>query len=347
MLGWVVATCLLVTPAAVAQDDDTGEQESSGLTTWSVRPATAEGRDDRAWVELTLEPGESVDEYLAVRNLSADTTTFSVTAADGYMTDGGRFNMLPSDHESVAAGTWIDVQSEVTVEPGDTEIVPYTITVPEQVTPGDHPAGIAASVFTGSGDAGGGAVGVESRVGFRVMIRVPGDLEPSLSVLGARTTYNRSWNPFQAGSMTLDYLLVNDGNVRLDGSRAMTVSAPLVEQRASEVAALGELFVDDRREYSTTVSQVWPMGRVTTVVEILPEAIIDADNVPDVEPVRIEVVSWVMPWSQLAVAAALVLLVLGFWRERRRRGEAWEQRLEAARAEGRAAASDDTEEVDA
>lgn len=336
MLCWLLAACLLAGPGAAAQEDDEGEQEGSGQVTWSVRPADADGSDGRSWAELTLEPGESADEFLAVRNLSANATTFAISAADGYMTHGGRFNMLPSDRESVAAGTWIEVQPEVTVEAGETAVVPYTITVPERVTPGDHPAGIAASVFSEAAAEGGG-VGVESRVGFRVMVRVPGELEPSIDISGARATYGRSWNPFQAGTMTVDYAVVNDGNVRLSGERAVTVSAPLMDARVSEDAPLGELFVDDRRDYSTTVSRVWPFGRVTTVVSVVPE-VIDADDAPDVEPVRLELTSWVMPWSQLAVVVAVLLLVYGFWWERRRRQHVWEQRLEAAREEGRDAA---------
>jgi hypothetical protein len=95
--------------------------------------------------------------------------TLRISAADGYFQENGRFSMLPSDKESVDAGLWIEVQDEVTVGAGETVIVPFTTTVPENATPGDHAAGIAASVLSQQVEEDGAMAGVESRVGFRVM----------------------------------------------------------------------------------------------------------------------------------------------------------------------------------
>ncbi|MEK8107066.1 hypothetical protein NKG94_21505 [Micromonospora sp. M12] len=69
------------------------------------------------------------------------------------------------------------MQERVTVGPNETRVVPFTITVPKGATPGDHPAGIAATVTST-----GGTVSVESRVGFRVMVRVNGSARAALPV---------------------------------------------------------------------------------------------------------------------------------------------------------------------
>ena len=66
------------------------------------------------------------------------------------ITGKGRFNMLQSDRASVDGGTWIKVQNEVTVGANETKVVPFTITVPRDASPGDHPAGIAARVDPGA-----------------------------------------------------------------------------------------------------------------------------------------------------------------------------------------------------
>ncbi len=147
--------------------------------------------------------------------------TFRITAADGYFTTTGRFNMLNSDQDSVAAGTWITVADSVTVGPGATVIVPFTTSVPDNAQPGDYAAGIAASIMSVSaGSDGSPNVGVESRVGFRVMTRVTGELAPQVSVEGATSDYRLSWNPFRPGSATLTFDVVDSGNTRLivDGS---------------------------------------------------------------------------------------------------------------------------------
>src|SRR5262245_47165079 len=107
--------------------------------TWTVQPATSKGPDGRRWIEKTLDPGQVVTEYLAVRNFSDAGAVFALKAADGYLTDKGRFNMLPSDRKSVDGGAWIAVQPTVTVPGQGTKVVPFRISVPKGVTPGDHP----------------------------------------------------------------------------------------------------------------------------------------------------------------------------------------------------------------
>ena len=152
-------------------------EPSPPTLTWAVQPANQQGPDGRRWIELKLDPGQVVTEHLAVRNFSDRAVVFALKAADGYLTDKGRFNMLPSDRPSVDGGTWIAVQDKVTVGPKETKVVPFTLTVPRDARPGDHPAGIAATVT-----AAGGTVAVESRVGFRVMMRVSGTLTAALAI---------------------------------------------------------------------------------------------------------------------------------------------------------------------
>jgi len=170
------------TPAHAAED---------GTITWSVRPADEHGPDGRSWVEQELDPGASVVEHLAVRNLSNEIVTFGLVAADGYFTDKGRFSMLPAGEESIDAGTWINVAESVTVEAGQTVVVPFSVTVPERAEPGDHAAGIAASIRSVQ-SAEGTQLGVESRVGFRVMTRVAGELAPSLDIAATAADYRLS-----------------------------------------------------------------------------------------------------------------------------------------------------------
>ena len=66
------ATASAAVTVAVADD---------AAVTWSVAPATADGPDGRSWVELRLDPGETVTEHLAVRNLGESATTFVLRCA--------------------------------------------------------------------------------------------------------------------------------------------------------------------------------------------------------------------------------------------------------------------------
>ncbi|UJP08780.1 hypothetical protein L2X99_09655 [Microbacterium sp. KUDC0406] len=133
MLALVGAAIVLIGGAAVpavAADDG---------VSWSVRPASATAADGRSWAELELAPGASAVDHLEVRNYGAAETTFQLIAADGYFTDTGRFNILPEGTPSKDAGLWIDLPDSVTVPAGGAVVVPFTVTVPKDATPGTTP----------------------------------------------------------------------------------------------------------------------------------------------------------------------------------------------------------------
>ncbi|AZZ53761.1 WxL protein peptidoglycan domain-containing protein [Rathayibacter festucae] len=324
----VGALALSAAPPALAATDQ---------ITWAVSPATDGAVDKRSWVELDLDPGATAEEQAAVRNLSDQTVTFRIDAADGYFTDKGRFNMLPSDQESVDAGTWITAPETVTVEPGGTGIVPFTVTVPDDAEPGDHAAGLAASLVSVGTDVGGSSVGVESRIGFRVMTRVTGDVAPAVAVENLAGDYRLSWNPFQPGALTVTADIVNTGNVRLllDGSAsAQGASAPLVAADAAQQ----ELLPGDRRAVTLQLDDVWPLFAVGTDLTVAPTVVTpDGLDPVDIAPLTESTTTAAVPLPQLAVLLGLALilaaLLAGRTRSRRRVAALVEQAKEEGRRE--------------
>ncbi len=307
--------------------------------TWSVSPADADGPDGRAWVELELDPGETATEHLAVRNLSAEEITFGLAAADGYFTDTGRFNMFSSDRESTDAGTWITVEDTVTVAPNGTAVLPFEVEVPENAPPGDHAAGVAASITSVSADPDGTRLGVESRVGFRVMTRVTGELQPKLDVVAVDAAYDTSWNPFEPGAIRIATRMANGGNVRLD----VTTSALMGDRRAPDPSESGasrpvELLPGDDRVVAIELPDVWPLGFAKVRVELAPQAVgLDGSGRPAEPDVR-EVFVWTMPWPHLLIALAIALLAGGLLWGRRQRAREVKRLVREAQEEGRRSA---------
>ncbi|ANJ28194.1 WxL protein peptidoglycan domain-containing protein [Agromyces aureus] len=314
--------------------------EEGGTVTWSVSPANAEGPDGRSRVDLELDPGASATEHLAVRNLGDEQVTFAITAADGYLTSTGRFNMLPSDQPSVDAGTWISVADEVAVAPGATAVLPFTVTVPEDATPGDHAAGIAASITTtSSGD--GAQVGVESRVGFRVMTRVTGELEASVA-LDADGAYDISWNPFQPGQLEVTGVVENTGNVAVAIVGAAEFGGARIAPTGFEADDSGaggptsaDLLPGERRTLSFSIPDVWPLGPVTVPVTVEATAVGPDGADVTVQPVSQDVTVWALPVSQLVLLLAVALIVLGLLVGRRRRTAKVDRLVADAREAGR------------
>ena len=106
----------------------------------------------------------------------------------------------------------------------------------KDATPGDHPAGIAATVTST-----GGTVNVESRVGFRVMLRVNGSARAALAVRGLGATYTPSWDPFAGGTVRVRYTVENDGNVWVSGTSRVAMSDLLGRTSHDATSAVEEL----------------------------------------------------------------------------------------------------------
>ncbi len=326
VLALTLVTVPVVPTAAVAQP-------STPALTWAVQPANQQGPDGRRWIELTLNPGQVVTEHLAVRNFSGGAVVFSLKAADGYLTDKGRFNMLPSNRASVDGGTWIRVQEKVTVGANETKVVPFTITVPADATPGDHPAGIAA-IITSTG----GSVAVESRVGFRVMMRATGTIRAAVAIKDLTATYRHSWNPFSSGTVHIRYTTTNDGNVTVTGTGRVVTTELFGLAKHDAPADVEEMLPGGSRELDTRLGGIWALGPVRTSVDVTP-AIQSGDPAgAAIQPASATVTVWTLPWPRLALVALLGSFVLAFRTITRRRRERLAQLLARAREEGRAEA---------
>lgn len=333
MIWLVILTAALIAavlPAAAASAaDDEAAADPSDTVSWSATPADETGPDGRSWVELELDPGQSATEHLAVRNLGEREVTFSVTAADGYLTPTGRFNMLPSAEQSVDAGTWLTVAPRVTVPAGETVVLPFQIDVPPGSTPGDHAAGIAASILSQGGEDGA-AVAVESRVGFRVMVRVAGDVTPRLGV-EASGVYLVDWNPLDAGAVVITTTVTNSGNVRLRAEA--TANGQAVAGDGGDGPT--ELLPGDVRTQHIRVPRVWPIGVVTVPVTVTQSVVLPDGTEQALEPVVQSVTVWAIPWPQLIAAVGLALIVMALVWRRRRTSRRVDDLIAQARDEGR------------
>jgi hypothetical protein len=334
-LALALALLLVISgnPLAAAAVPQTTESDTGETTVvWAARPADASGPDGRRWVEQELDPGRSATDYLAVTNFGDARASFEVTAADGYFTDAGRFSILAPGAESTGAGQWISVDPAVTVDAGQTSIIPFTITVPADATPGDHAAGIAVSV-SASSDASGAAMSVDSRLGFRVMIRVAGDVAPALEV-SSTAVYDTSWQPHRPGIAVVRVTARNSGNVRV------AVSPHVAWDGTSHMAAangdpVAELLPGDARTFEIRVPDVWPLGWQSLPVVIDQSLVLPDREVQDLESVHHATGVWALPWPQLLVLLGVALLVMGLARVQRRRGERVRLLIEEAHQRGR------------
>lgn len=293
----------------------------NGRTTFGVQPSSADKPDGRPNYSYGVTPGAVIRDHIAIWNYGAKPLTLNVYAADAVNSAEGGFDLLPRATKSSDGGTWIKLgRSRVTVAARSRVIVPFTLTVPRTVTPGDHPAGIVASLSAVRTGAKGDRVQVDQRVGARMYLRVAGRLRPLLSVEDLRTDYHGTANPFGTGTATVSYTVRNTGNVRLAAEQTVRVHdafGGIATVKGSR--DLAEILPGNALRISVTATGVLPTVRDTTTVSVDAVSVRGDVAIPDLPSLTRSQDFWAVPWSLLAVLSAVAAVATGWWLRRRRR----------------------------
>ncbi|MFI2347043.1 WxL protein peptidoglycan domain-containing protein [Streptomyces sp. NPDC019443] len=342
----VLAACLLaVLPAAAGAASAAAPVPATrpgdgrqGRTTFGVQPSAAKKPDARPHFSYGATPGAAVNDHIAVYNYGKEPLTLRVYAGDAFTTADGGFDLFAANHRSTDVGSWVKLGKNLLSVPGRSHvIVPFTLTVPRNVTPGDHTGGIVASLSAAGTDKKGSKVAVDQRVGARIYLRVAGELKPRLTVEGLHTTYQGTANPFGTGSATVTYTVRNTGNVRLAARQAVRVRDLFGSgAKVANPRDITELLPGAAVKITASATGVVPAMRDTTTVTVDPKPVrgdIKHRVLPRVT--RVENF-WAVPWALLAVLlVAAGAPTLRLVRRRRRRGagtSAPEQRPAAARS---------------
>ena len=314
---------LLVTPYAVADTE-----QSAPSTVWSLTPAPEEG-EPRVSFRFDVPPGGNVEDAVELTNFSAHETTFTLEAADGIVSESGTFDILQSGEENEAAGQWIELEhTEVTVPADESVTIPFTLTVPDNATPGDQPAGIAASVAAGEGED----MSMVSRVGARIHLRVDGDIMPTLEVRDLEVNYQQNWNPFAPGTATATWTVHNTGNVRLGAEQVLSSAGLFGMAEARESAEPIREVLPGGSATVQVEQQVLPLFALWSTVELTPQIV--GDDVVDVELTggSDTVTVAAIPIPQLIILAFIGVLIWWFVTRKKRQAKKFEAAVAAAAA---------------
>jgi len=319
-----LALVLPAAPASAADADGTDD------VNWTVRTESNNFGSDRTNYGYTIDPGGSVTDGIVVANHGDEPVDLKVYAADGFTSEDGALSLVVAGEESTAVGAWITPEQEsVTVAPGATASIPFTVSIPGNATPGDYAGGIVTSLTVPDAETG---VNVDRRLGIRVNLRVGGDLAPALAIEDLSVSWNGGLNPFAGGDATVTYTLHNTGNAAISAAAATKVGGVfgLLAADASEADAVPELLPGESLTQTVVVPDVPALFALigsTTVTPLVTDA---AGSRSPIAEVSASGVGLAVPWMLLvilALIAAAVVLVL----RRRARTKAEAQQREDAR----------------
>lgn len=320
-LAVVALTCAPAAASAEPRAAARATAPASTRVTFGIQPATATAPDPtRGLLSYSATAGAHLLDHVAVFNYSTTPVTLDLAAADAFTTDGGGYDVLTSAHRSTDLGSWIHLdRGRLTLPARSHVVLPIRLVIPPNATPGDHSAGVVVSSRVRPAGAGS-RVAVEERVGVRVYLRVTGRLRPHLTVSALHADYGSSGLLSPRGTVTVTYVLHNDGNVRLAATQAVRLSG-LHLDRLSRPDPLTDLLPGASVPVHARFRDVATVGRVTAEVLVTPTARND-QPVGHLDLVRARTTIWIHGWLLALVvtlafgASALVGHLLG--RRRRR-----------------------------
>ena len=278
---------------------------------WSVGPVNGSDGAVRPNFNYSVDPGTVITDSITVRNDGGADLTVDIYPADAFTTREGNIDVLTTGSESVDAGTWVSLTAtSLTLVPGQETVVPFTVTIPADASPGDHPAGIVTSLRTEDSTA---QVQLDRRLGSRMQIRVSGELVPAAEVSKPVITFSGGWNPLAEGFVTVDYSLTNAGNTRITALANVTLSGPfgLAEVTTAE-RQLNEILpgstIDVTEEVDGVAALFWLAGSVVVAPSSVGFGAATMDVV--LADVSVAAVPYAALLILLVVAAAIVAAVL-------------------------------------
>ncbi|MBD0740452.1 WxL protein peptidoglycan domain-containing protein [Streptomyces sp. CBMA29] len=299
---------------------------------WSVFPAPAAGAADpgatgqeRQFFTLQADPGTTVKDKVSVSNLSTAPMTFRLYGADAYNTprDGG-FAVRGPDETNRDVGTWIRLaKTTLTVPPRTRADIPFTLTVPANASPGDHPGAIVALDTRTDEGSGKVAVGVRRAVGARVYLRVGG---PSLAALSVEHLTVSHGGPLLPGTgstaATIHYTLVNRGNVTL--SPRLAVKATGLFGRTLLNRPARDLPLELLPGQQVSLTEKWAGAPAFDRVSVRLTVSTATGGVNERDTASYLVAPWLAVGLVLAGLAVLVVWYVRRWRSRHPAAEAAE-----------------------
>lgn len=186
-----------------------------------ARPANPDPNNERtkSIFVYDIEPGESKQDTVLVSNNTDENKKIEVYAVDGQTTNSGSFACKQKVEASTGAGAWIELdQSEIRLDAGKQQEIPFEVTLPKQVDVGEHNACIVVAEASSETQESGGGVSLRFRSALRVAISVPGDIDKSLSLDSIQLEQTSS------GDYILVAQLENTGNVSLDADLKVSLN---------------------------------------------------------------------------------------------------------------------------
>jgi hypothetical protein len=287
---------------------------------WWVQPAARKGdTGQRQYFVLEGRPGSTLRDDLALTNDTDKNLTFDLFGADAYNTPrDGQFALRGYGTAMTDVGSWVKTAfPSISVPAHTATVVPVTIDIPENATPGDHVGGVSArdTQPEGKQQQGDVVVDIMKIVSARLYLHVDGNAVGGLTVTGLRLSASSPFPAYLSNSSgTVQATVTNTGNL-LQTPKAHLRATGLFGTLIDRTVQLPQILPGQSVDFSQAWKDVPPFELGTLRLDVT-----DGTAAPPVTS-SASVSLTMIPWYSLLVLLLLITAaVVGarFWRRRTR-----------------------------
>ncbi|MBI1839074.1 MAG: hypothetical protein HYR95_02170 [Candidatus Colwellbacteria bacterium] len=259
--------------------------------------------------ELNGNPGDTVSNLVRVYN-DLDVGIGVAMETQDFVSAGEQGQVLIKGHEesgTYSLANWVSLSPQTfSLAPHSSQTVEFTVKIPAGGEPGGHYASVLATV---SGEAPGGGVGINQKVGALLLLSVAGEISENLGLVD----FNPDSGFTEYGPEKLIARFKNEGTVHLKPRGFVIIKNVLGNEVVKMDLPQLNVLPQSARTVDIPLKIEGQFGRYEATLA----AIYGATN----EPLSAITVYWVIPYKLLAVygGVLLVLLILAY-RGRKRVG---------------------------
>ena len=302
-------------PSVPSSPNDAHENGS-----WWVQPAPTPGSSAAARQYFILEgrPGTTLQDGLAVSNYTDHPITYYVYGADGYNTPrDGQFALRDHGYPMTGVGSWVRTAfPTITVPARTSTVVPISIAIPANASPGDHVGGVSGmdTAVESVQQQGNVQVGIKRVVAARLYVHVDGPAVGGLTVTQLKVTGSAPFPAYVSDSDgTVTASVTNSGNL-LESPKAHLRATGIFGTLIDRTVQLPQILPGQSIDFSQVWKNMPPFEIGTLHLDVTDDSASPAVTSTAALSVTL------IPWLTLLVAALVVLaLLVGlvFWRRRK------------------------------
>jgi hypothetical protein len=282
-----------------------------------VQPAPKPGAsgDARQYFILEGRPGTTLQDGLAVSNYTDNPITYYVYGADGYNTPkDGQFALRDHGYLMTGVGLWVrPAFPTITVPARTSTVVPVSIAIPADASPGDHVGGVSGmdTAVESVQQQGNVRVGIKRVVAARLYVHVDGPAVGGLTVTNLKLSGAASFPAYVSDADgTVTGSITNSGNL-LESPKAHLHATGIFGTLIDRTVQLPQILPGQSIDFSTVWKHMPPFEIGTLRLDVTD----DSTSPPLTSTASLSLT--LIPWLTVLVIAVVLLallVMLVFWR---------------------------------